>query len=402
MTPTLRCSSLDRVLACPGSMALCARVAPRNGQESKEGVAIHWLGHTRMVNELGAVGNLGPTPPMPKSLSVSQWIVDYYFRTVQRIVPPGWPLEVEAALAYEFPMNAPVEMTVIDWVDGAPRVTKKLVYGFNLSGHLDCFTVNADATEAIGFDLKSGYDPVDMAESNWQVLGYALLLLKAYPSLRKITFFIVQPRNDEDEGYERVSSVTIEGDVLLGAERVLVAKVSDVLRNQMEVETGIKQCRWCAAALVCPAQIKLREQMKATLTPEYLESLKTNPDDATLVEWVKSGRSIARPIEDAADMLKDRVRAAGGVLEGVSIKPKPGRYTVTDPLAFYKASRSLLPEDEAYARTVTPSMTKLKEELATATGLPKTSKKGDSVESLFAAEFRPLCEQSISEQLVFL
>lgn len=376
---TLRASSLDRILACPGSMTLCARVAPRGGDEATEGTALHWLAHAQMVKDMAAAGDPGPTPPIPKAVAFSSWIVDYYVRTVRETVPPDWSLEVEAAMAYD-------------------------LGGFTLSGHIDSIAMSPDATEAIGFDLKTGYDPVDIAEENWQVLSYAVLLLRAYPTLRKITFFIVQPRNDEDAGLQRVSSVIIEGDVLANAERVLVGRINDALGRAHEVETSLKACKWCAAALVCPAQIKLRELMKATLTEEFLATLRQTPDDAALAEWVMSGRMVNRPIEDATELLKERVRAAGTLaLEGVSvtIKSKPGRYTFPDPVAFYRATRQRLPDDTAYAETVTPSVTKLKEKLAEATGLPKTSKKGESVESLFAQEFRPLCEQSTSEQLVF-
>lgn len=370
----VRASSLDRILACPGSMTLCARVTPRGGDEALEGTFLHHVAHSQMIATLGAVGDPGPTPEPHPAYAFSNWIAEFYLRTVRETVPPNWSLEVESALAYEMGR-------------------------FTLSGHIDCVALSPDGTEAIGFDLKTGYDPVDIAEENWQVLGYAVLLTQAYPSLRKITFYIVQPRNDEDEGYQRVSSVTIDGAVLANATASLTARVNTALDNAMEVETSMKACKWCSAAMICPAQIKLREEMKATLTPEYLETLRATPDDKALTEWVIAGRTINRPFDDATELLKERVKAVG--VPGVSLKPKPGRYNVLDPLAFYVAARYRLPDDAAYARTVTPSMTKLKEELAAATGLPKTSKAGQSVASVFDAEFRPLCEQTISEQLVF-
>jgi hypothetical protein len=375
MTPVIRASSLDRILACPGSMTLCARVAPRDGTEAIDGTAIHWISHTRMVTELAAVGNPGPTPEIPKSVAFSQWIVDYYVRTVRELVPSDWSLEVEAALAYELGR-------------------------FTLSGHIDCVAMNADATEAIGFDLKTGYDPVDIAEENWQVLGYAVLLLQAYPSLTKITFHIVQPRNDEDEGFPRVSSVVIDGAVLANATATLTARVNHALDNCMEVETSMKACKWCSAALICPAQIKLREEMKATITPEYLESLQATPDDAKIAEIVVMGRTVARPIEDAEKLLKERIRL-NGEAAGIRIKVEGGSYSYPDPVAFYNATRARIPEDAKYAATVKPSMTALKEVLAEVTGLPKTSKKGESVASIIDSEFKPLAVQGTRERLVF-
>lgn len=369
---TLRASSLDRVLACPGSLTLCAKVAPRAGEEAQEGTFLHHVAHSKLVQEHGAVGDPGPTPVAHPAFAFSHWIADWYVNTVKFEVPPQWSLEVEAALSYEMD-------------------------GFILSGHIDCVAISPDATEAIGFDLKTGYDPVDVAEYNWQVLGYCCLLLQAYPTLRKIAFHIVQPRNDEDEGNPRMSSATIEGDVLASATATLCAHVKQALANSMQVETGPKQCKWCAAAMVCPAQLKLLEEMKATLTEEYIASLKETPDDATLVRWVGDGRSVARPIEDALELLKERIKAGGG--GGATIKTRPGKYKVLQPVEFMDAAKRRLTEVDV-AEVVTWSTTTLKARIAERTGLPKTSKKGESAQSVFDAEFRPLCEQQTVEMVV--
>lgn len=383
MMPTLRCSELDRVLSCPGSLTLSRIVAPRQGDEGSEGTALHYIAHQQMIEKLGAVGTLGPTPEIPASVSFSAWVSDYYFRFVQdtlQTVPADWSLEVECALAYAWDQ-------------------------FILSGHIDAIAISPDATEAIGFDLKTGRDPVDIAEQNEQVLGYAVLLLRAYPTLRKITFWIVQPNNDEDEGFQRCSHVIIEGDILAAASASLESRINKALANGMEVETGLRACKWCSAATVCPAQIQLREQMKATLTPEMLENLKAAPDDAVLGDWVISGRVINRAMEDAETLLKERVNANGSLIAGngtmVTIKRQGGSYSFPNPGAFYAATRELIPDDDAYAATVKPSVVKTKDALAKSLGIPKTSSKGRSAASEFEDKLRPLCEQGTKEILVF-
>jgi hypothetical protein len=381
-TPTIRCSELDRVLACPGSMTLNAIVKHRQGDEGTEGTALHWLSHSRMVSELGAAGNPGATPEMPKSLPFSVWISDFYFAYVRDTLEscPDWSLEVECALAFEWP-------------------------GFTLSGHIDAVAINPDATEAIGFDLKTGYDPVDIAEQNEQVLGYAVLLLRAYPTLRSITFHIIQPRNDEDEGFQRVSSVTLDGDTLQAAPDSLAARINHAIFNSMEVSTGLKCCKWCSAAPQCPAQILLREHMKATLTPQLLETIKATPDDAALGDWVISGRVINRAMEDAETLLEERIAAKGSVIAGdgtqITIKEQAGSYSFPDPGAFYRATRAVITDDDKYAATVKPSVTKLKDAIAEARGIPKTSKKGESAASVFDGTFRPLCVQGVRKVKVF-
>ncbi len=407
MTPAIRCRELDRILACPGSMTLNAIVAHRQGDEGTEGTCLHHLAHSRMVSELGATGDPGPTPVIPASLPFSVWLADYYYNFVYENTPGDWALEVECALAYDFDVRErDVEETYLDDEgEMRRRIVRKVAPAFVLSGHIDAVAISPDATEAIGFDLKTGYDPVDVAEQNYQVLGYAVLLTRAYPTLRKITFHIVQPRNDEDEGFQRVSSVTIEGGRLASAPTSLENQINAALSNSMQVSTSPKACKWCSAAIQCPAQIQLREQMKATLTPQALEQIKADPDDATLGDWIVSGRVLNRALEDANTLADERIAANGQLIAGdgtqITVKEQAGSYTFPDPGAFYQATREIITDDAAYAATVKPSVTKLKDAIADAMRIPKTSKKGASAASVFDDKFRPLVVQGVRKIKVF-
>lgn len=380
MNPVLRCSSLDRDLNCNGAITIVPLVNPRKGDEGDEGSALHRKAHVRMIEELGAVGD--PGPEVEADLSFSQWIADYYFSVVKDGAPSGWSLEVEAGLSYQWPR-------------------------FTLSGHIDSIALSPDATEAIGFDLKTGYDPVDPAECNEQVFGYACLLMRAYPDLRKVTFYIIQPRNDEDDGFQRVSPpMILEGRMITLAMSALEARINAAIDNRMELNTGRVQCKWCAAAIQCPALIAERELMKIALTPESLAKIKAEPDDATLGQWILSGRALARPLKDAEALSDERIDKNGymDAADGtrITIKEEGGAYSYPDPMAYYNATRTIITSDEAYVETVRPSVTKTKEAIAKAMNIPLSGKKAPmTAEQVFDAHFRPLVVQGKRRKKVF-
>lgn len=401
MKPTFRCSSLDRDLNCNGAIVLVPLVAPREGDEGAEGTGLHHSGHSRIIKELGATGEIGPKPVA--NLSFSHWIADYYFNHVRETVPAEWSLECEAALSYEFFLKEPRHVTDVEWVDGAPVVSRELADGFVLSGHIDCVALSPDATEAIGWDLKTGYDPVDVAESNWQILGYCVLLRRAYPSLAKVTFYIVQPRNNEDEGDQRVSSVTIEN--LDAAVETLAARIEAAMANSMEVNSGHTQCRWCPVGCQCPALQADLEIMKITMTAEAVALIKRTPDPETLAEWVIGARTLTQPTKDATELLHKVLDATAVVTSrsGVVVtrKIQKGSYDVPDRAKFHAALKAVLPSEDSFVKTHDPSMTKIKEEIAAVMNVPKTSKAGISAEGIFDAQLRPLVVQGERRLLQF-
>lgn len=381
MKPIWRCSSLDRNLLCNGAPTLEPLVAPRQGTEGQEGDFLHWLSHSKLKVECGAVGDIGPSPVVPKSISFSAWIADYYVRTIREIVPPSWSLECEVPLSYEFDR-------------------------FILSGHIDDCAMSPDATEAMIFDLKTGRDAVDPADNNEQLFGYVCLLLRAYPTLRKVSAYLVQPLNDEDEGYQRVSGpAVIEGDVLDRCIPTLEARVNAALDNSMEVDDSPKACNWCSVGIQCPAVIARRNLMKMKLTEEHIASIKHTPDDAVLGSWVVAGRIISRPLSDATDLAKERIERQGSITsaEGVVITAKtgPGSYKYPQPAAFLAALRRRLPTDEDIAPALSFSISRARDAIAEKLGLPKTAKVGESGDSIVAAELKPLAEQGTRTVLQF-
>lgn len=380
MKPVIRCSSLDTVLLCHGSLTLASIVDPRAGEEGMEGTEIHAIAHNRMTRELGAGGDFVPIAASSKT-KFSRWIADFYYRFVSETTPAGWALETEAALAYEFDR-------------------------FDLSGHIDCFAISPDATEAIGFDLKTGYIPVEPADNNEQVFGYACLLLRAYPTLRKITFYIVQPRNDEDEGFPRISPpMVMDGELLGHALAVLEQRVNAALDNPLEVNSGRVQCRWCPAAMQCPATIGERELMKIKLTPEQVAAIKRTPEDKTLADWLISAKTLAQPIEDARELASERIKANGSITatDGTTITQKIGKgaYKVLNAIGLWATLVELLSE-ERRIRCMKFSMTSIKDEIAEELNVPKTGKAAVTAESVFDAKIRTHVEQGERRTFQFL
>lgn len=376
---SLRCSELDRTLECPGSIVLAPMVDAREPEDVTEtGTALHYLSATEIIKTLGASGVLEPAPNPWPNLKASRWISDYYWRHVCDNCPADFSLEVEAGLSYEFD-------------------------DFILSGHIDCVAVSPDGTQAIGWDLKTGYDAVDSADQNWQILGYIVALKRAYPALTKCTFFVIQPRNDEDEGFQRESKVVV--DDLTGAMDGLVKRIQQAIASTDTLSTGRKQCTYCPASNQCPAIIQLREEMKMKLTAAALAGIKKTPDDATLADWAIAAKTLSKPIEDVMDLAKERINAQGNITapDGTMITAKSsgGSYTVDDPVAFLKAFRGLAPTDASIAKCFKPRMGEIKDEIATVQNIPKTAKMGMSAETVFDATLRPLVTQGERVTLIF-
>jgi hypothetical protein len=405
MIPQIRCSSLDRVLSCSGSLTVNAIVEPRDGDDGVQGTALHWGAHWRIKAEMGASGDIGPKPPgdYPRD----QWISDFYVRHVMESTPASYSLECEAALAYFFEPEEPRLITQVMWEDGRPVLRQVPYNGFTLSGHIDCLALSPDCTHAIGWDLKTGYDPVDCADSNWQILGYCVLLKRAYPELKSVTFYIVQPRNDEDgdsinEPHPRVSMVTITD--LDAAVTTLASRIAEAISKPLELNTTIKGCKFCVGCSCLAIRAK-QKLMRLTMTEESLAQLKAQPDDATLAEFIIGAKELAKPTEDAKAMLNDRLdRSPSLVAEDGTVITRvvqKGAWKVNDDQAFFRAMRELLPADEQIARVTKPSMTALKDEIAVALKVPKTSRAGVSAASIFDSTFAPLATQGVRNLVQF-
>ncbi len=384
MKPTFRSSELDRVLSCNGSITLVPLVNQREGDEGDEGTMIHWMIADRAIRELGALGPEGglPAPEVPKGYVLpksSLWMVDWAIRHIQETIPADWCLMVEVEMWFEFGR----------WIN---------------KGHADIVATSPDGKKAKGKDWKTGRDPVDPADNNEQIGSYMGLIKCEWPTVEEVEFEICQPRisDDDENGFERVSKVVITDMPLLVS--TMDRRVCAAMDNAMQLKTG-KQCRWCSAAIQCPAMIAQREIMKITLTNEAIAAIKRQPDDSTLADWAVASKELAGPIKDATDMAKKRISEAGGITatDGTSItaKTEGGAYSVPDPEKFLAALRVVLPKDSDLAKVVTFSQTRIKDRISEVMNIKKTGSDSVTAESVHAAHLRPLVEQGTRTRLIF-
>lgn len=342
-----RASQVPQALFCPGSALLIRRMKPsKNSAASLIGQWCHYTSAKRFIDEHGAVPPetelVGPV--MPKGWephSFHRWMVDYFVSVALDFAHVDMALLVEAEFFHAFER-------------------------FDLSGHADVIGITADATEAVGLDLKTGTDEVTEAEQNAQILTYIVLLKLAYPTLRKIRFGICQPTNNPDEGMERVTMATVEGDQLDGVVAYLERELNHAIDHERELNSdGYKACRYCPAADQCPAIDGDLNHMKMTLTDEHLAMISAEASGKQLLA-LEFARKKFTPIFERANLeLKERARAAGTLRIGehcVFLEVHPRGTEITDN----KVASERLADmpDELYHRTYSFSTGELDRALA--------------------------------------
>ena len=385
MKPLRRASNMDRDLRCPAAPTLEAIVGIReSGAESYEGSMLHWLIASRLIAEMGATppeGGLKPpkVPPRYQVPKTSLWIVNWAIRHVADTIPSDWALMVEEPVAYEFDR----------WI---------------ASGHFDGFAISPEGTKAHGIDWKAVYNAVPSADDNDQVNTYLALAKRAWPALVEIAFDVCQPRLPEEGDTPRVSTLSLIGDAIDRRIADLDARVCYALDHPNQLETGLRQCRFCVG-LACPALQQELYRMKMTLTPELLATIQRSPDDALLGDLLITARTLAKPIEDTEKLLHDRLDQQPEVLAGcgtrISRKIERGAYTVLEPLQFLQGFRMLVPTDADLVKAYSPSMTRVKDTIAEVMQIKKTGKGEITAESIFDGRLRPFVEQGERKRLVF-
>ncbi len=416
----LRSSSLDRIFSCNGSLVAAPLVPPApDSAESTSGQVVHFLTAARLVEELGATppegGLVAPKlPPGYKLPAFDAWIVDWAFRLVEESIPRDWSLMVEPEFAYRYDLPRPVWIEATE-IDGPipPEFTLKdgkvLVDHAIITSHLDVLALSPDCTEARAFDWKAGIVGADSAESNWQAGSYLGQIKQAWPEINLARFTLGQPKIDEEAtGIQRISHVELNGSQLDAMNLTIAEHVNRALENRFTTDDSPKACRYCPVGLrrpwLCPSLQLNLTTMQATLTPEAIQALKDAPNDAQLGDFVLSGRTLTAPVKAATELLQERIAAQGYVDAGcgtrITIKETGGDYEIVDPLKFLQYAKEDLGTDERIAKVFTPAMGALKDELADALNLKKTSKVGPSAASRFDERYRPLTKQGVRKTLV--
>lgn len=380
MKPHRRASNMSRSLECPGSSTIVPLVRERPRDDGDEGTWLHYQVAKRAIEELGAIppegGLLTPQlSPQFKPNKNSLWMIDWCIRHIKETIPEDWALMVEMPFEYEFER----------WI---------------CTGHADVIGQSQDGKKIKGIDWKFVFKPVIPAPENDQFLTYIVLAKLDWPDTEEISFDCCSPRLGEDD---RITSVTVSGSDLDACVQSLDHRQCAALDKPMLLRTGLKQCEWCIGCS-CPAIQELNKKMEVELTPQRLAQIKAELDDATLADFVITARTLKKPMEDATEMLHERLDSNPVIQAGcgmtVTRKIQRGDYTVPDKVSFMQAVRVLLPEDEQIAEVMEPSMTRIKDQIAKHNNVPKTSKNGVSAESIFDGHLRPLVEQGEKRLLV--
>jgi hypothetical protein len=315
--------------------------------------------------------------PDLKADHFKEWQVAFYVDTVRMYVEPHMAIEYEAGLSWEFPR-------------------------FNLIGHMDTLALDPDATEFVGLDLKSGPVPVTPAPDNAQVLGYNVLVALNYPTVQKGTFALVQPQNNEEDGLERVTVARSPDRKALDAQiAYLERELNNVLDHHLDLNSGARQCHYCPAALICPAYENDITTMRMTLTPEQLDAIPSEPSIEKLFAFESARKQFDAPLTLAHDTLKERVEEMGGaeLADGTKllVVDRPGAREITDNAQATAALADLT--EERFHACYKFKAGEIEIQLADQYGLPKTSKKGPSGQSMFKDKLGHLVEQKVNKVL---
>lgn len=389
-----RASEVPTVLYCSGSAFLTRRVREARrvlaSAAALMGTWCHADGALGLIEKHGAT-NYGPPIVRPaeyKSNAFAEWISRYYQTAVAEHTSADMAMEVEAEFDSDILGGGPDAPTDI------PAFSR-----FQLTGHIDCFAMTADGTEAIGFDLKAGINIVTEAGDNAQVLAYIVLLKLAYPTLRKVTFYIVQPQNDPDSGVDRITEIVVDGeDKLRGAVAYLERELNYACDHPYDLNSDGPRppCGNCAAKLVCPAYRGDLEPMKLSLTKEAFDAIKLHPDPTELGRIELAARKFKPLFEAAHDELAERIGENGLDVDGVKLvrETRAGRRKITDNLMADAALRDLPHALRVGTYEYKPAA--IEDALAEHLKLPKKSVKGHDAKKEYNARFGHFTEQGQS------
>lgn len=116
-------------------------------------------------------------------------------------------------------------------------------------------------------DLKYGWGLVEVTK-NWQLLGYAIgEVIRRGVAFKEIVLRIHQPRPHHEHGKTREWRITYEQ--LLGFKEEIEQQLDALARGDKELASG-HHCKYCEAAMVCPAFNKVFFR-GVDLTHEFLQ-----------------------------------------------------------------------------------------------------------------------------------
>lgn len=246
-------SKMQRIIACPGSVALESALPDSRSSYADEGTVAHdmaarclrvgkdtidFIGASADVNPQGAVG--WAMAPHTGKFQINQSFADYvqsYVDMVRRLAH-GKLLLVEQRVGFSEAAGAEGQF-----------------------GTADVVIIDTGTGEIWVIDLKFGMGVKVYAEGNEQALTYAAGVLETYaeilPPITKINLVISQPRLDHEDHWE-CTLADVQNHVRKMHEAVTKAECGLAMYQDNKVvpevyfAAGDKQCKFCKAKAFCP------------------------------------------------------------------------------------------------------------------------------------------------------
>lgn len=262
-------STADRIIHCPGSVALCAVAPPQpESDEAREGTVAHRLAELCLKEGLEPEEMVGRfisgveiAPEMAEHVTVyTDHVRSRFTKDSQTDLVGKAGLHVEA----------PIDLTIID-----P----------SCEGTCDDYSFDPNTGLLDVDDLKYGAGvPVDVNDNN-QLRYYGLgALLAIGGGVDRIRLTVIQPRCDHSDGPIRSITVTPADLIDFGLE--LSHAIKESRKPNAPLNPG-DWCQFCDASGFCPAAFKLA---KTALELEAADS--TVADFGGLIEPDEVGRRL--------------------------------------------------------------------------------------------------------------
>jgi len=273
-------STASRVIKCPASVALCAKMPPKpSSKYADEGTLLH-----------NAIAEI-----LEKDLEPSE-IIGFKYKELE-VTHELFADKIIPALRSLDEVDPDCEMKI--------AVESEVDFGDYLPGVFgSADVIGRLGDKAIVLDWKFGSGVIVNAEENYQGMFYAAAAMRtektkwAFEGAKEIEIIIVQPP-------EMRRWVTTP-ERIKEFEQQLTIAVKEAGRKDAPMQSG-SHCRWCAAKPVCPimtdsvarsTQIALKD-----LKPELISTYLQQAD--MLEDWIKELRDLAH------QMLESDVRVPG-------------------------------------------------------------------------------------------
>lgn len=323
-------SRVERIMNCPGSLALEVLMPDQTNEAAEKGTKIHALAEEILLNEQALSFEEYDDEILKPALQYAQYIKDYN-------VPYFIEVDLTPALSELHP---------------------------DLGGTADC-VMHLDKT-LIVIDLKTGRIPIT-AKNNAQLYTYAVgaALKFEHLPIEKIALIIFQPN----------IGVSIEEISLLELatfERMLIDAANAANDPFATLNPGSKQCKYCRAKTVCPA---LKD------TANELAKAEFNIPGTT----IQQNLDLAELVGDWAEAIKAQAKEtliSGGIIPGWELKEgrriikfanqtgseaylagNPNAFTIKTPAQLKKLG-IFLPEDHLIEDRSAPTLSRKNTDLS--------------------------------------